>query len=89
MYKRQLHAREWAKLYKPFGWEVIDLRYGGLETRLKTTSMRIRDYLNGELDRIEELEPERLTFDGRERVEDLWMGHFNQYHLMISPNCIG
>lgn len=20
-----LHAREWAKLYKPFGWEVIDL----------------------------------------------------------------
>ncbi len=84
-----LHAREWAKLYKPFGWEVIDLRYGGLETRLKTTSMRIRAYLNGELDRIEELEPERLTFDGRERVEDLWMGHFNQYHLMISPNCIG
>ena len=84
-----LHAREWAKLYKPFGWEVIDLRYGGLESRLKTASMRICAYLNGDLDRIEELEPERLTFDGRERVENLWMGHFNQYHLMVTPNCLG
>ena len=84
-----LHAREWGKLYKAFGWEVLDLRYGGLEARLKTASMRIRAYLDDALDRIEELEAERLTFVGRERVEDLWMGHFTQYQWMVTPNCLG
>ncbi|MBS5480828.1 MAG: beta-N-acetylhexosaminidase [Clostridiales bacterium] len=83
------HAQEWAAWNKPFGWEVLDLRYGGLEARLKTTAARVSAYLRGELGRIEELEPERLTFDGRERVEDLWMGHFNQYHLMVTPNNLG
>lgn len=68
---------------------MLDLRYGGLEARLKTTAARVSAYLRGELGRIEELEPERLTFDGRERVEDLWMGHFNQYHLMVTPNNLG
>lgn len=84
-----LHAREWAKLYKPFGWEVLDLRYGGLEARLKTAAARVSAYALGEIDRIEELEPDRLTFDGRQKIENQWMGHFNQYHFMVTPNCLG
>ena len=84
-----LHAREWTKLYKPFGWEVLDLRYGGLEARLKTAAVRVGAYARGEIGRIEELEPDRLTFDGREAIENRWMGHFNQYHLMVTPNCLG
>lgn len=83
----KLHEREWFKLYKPFGWEVIDLRYGGLETRIKTAILRINAYLNGDINEIEELKPERLTFDGRKDVEDMWLGHFNQYRLMVTPNC--
>ena len=44
--------------------EVLDLRYGGLEARLKTTAAR-GEPTCGRTRRIEELEPERLTFDGR------------------------
>lgn len=83
------HCEEWFKLYKPFGWEVIDLRYGGLETRLKTAISRIDAYLKKEISSIDELVPKRLTFDGREKVDDMWMGHFNQYHFMVTPNCLG
>lgn len=27
-------------MYKPFGWEVLDLRYGGLIARLETMHQR-------------------------------------------------
>ncbi|KAI9249764.1 glycoside hydrolase superfamily [Phascolomyces articulosus] len=30
------HRSLWMKMYKPFGWEVLELRYGGLRTRLET-----------------------------------------------------
>ena len=49
---------------KPFGWEVHDIRYGGLLMRFETAKERILAYLPGELSAIEELEAERLRFDG-------------------------
>lgn len=30
------HRSLWMKMYKPFGWEVLELRYGGLRARLET-----------------------------------------------------
>ncbi|KAI9317432.1 glycoside hydrolase superfamily [Dichotomocladium elegans] len=30
------HRSLWMKMYKPFGWEPLELRYGGLRTRLET-----------------------------------------------------
>ncbi|KAG0176755.1 hypothetical protein DFQ28_005757 [Apophysomyces sp. BC1034] len=30
------HRDIWMKMYKPFGWEILELRYGGLRTRLET-----------------------------------------------------
>ncbi|KAI7862235.1 hypothetical protein BDF14DRAFT_1858446 [Spinellus fusiger] len=30
------HRKMWMKMYKPFGWEALELRYGGLRTRLQT-----------------------------------------------------
>lgn len=30
------HRSMWMKTYKPFGWEVVENRYGGLRTRLAT-----------------------------------------------------
>ncbi|RUS26794.1 family 20 glycoside hydrolase [Jimgerdemannia flammicorona] len=40
------HRGMWMKMYKPFGWEVIELRYGGLRTRLQTMYERIIEYVN-------------------------------------------
>ncbi|KAI9472138.1 MAG: glycoside hydrolase superfamily [Benjaminiella poitrasii] len=35
------HRAMWLKTYKPFGWEVVENRYGGLRVRLETMFDRI------------------------------------------------
>ncbi|WP_324716792.1 beta-N-acetylhexosaminidase [Carboxydochorda subterranea] len=52
----KVHRDTWMATYKPFGWEVIERRYGGLQARLATLADRIAGYLNDELDAIPELE---------------------------------
>ncbi|MBR5314115.1 MAG: beta-N-acetylhexosaminidase, partial [Clostridia bacterium] len=72
---RMSHMTNWFKIYKPLGWDVMDLRYGGLLSRIDTTIYEINAYLNGEFDRLEEFEQERLPFDGVEgpiRYMNLW-----------------
>ncbi|GJJ73833.1 hexosaminidase [Entomortierella parvispora] len=39
------HRSMWHKSNKPFGWEVVELRYGGLQTRLSTMRDRILEYI--------------------------------------------
>ena len=51
------------------GYEVLDLRIGGLESRARTAAERIYMYLNGQLERLEELEEKRLTMDCRPNDE--------------------
>lgn len=54
-----LHRKHWMSMYKPFGWEVLDLRYGGLKSQLETMHMRIVAYLDDtdtEVTDLEELE---------------------------------
>lgn len=41
------HRSMWHKTNKPFGWEVVEMRYGGLRTRLLTMRDRILEYLEG------------------------------------------
>ena len=50
--------------YKPIGWEVIDIRHGGVAARLETAIARVDDYLSGRIECIEELEEARLSFSG-------------------------
>jgi len=56
----KLHYDAWYKDYKAHGFEVIMHRYAGAIERLKYTAEVIRRYLAGELECIEELEPETL-----------------------------
>ena len=63
---RLAHRDAWMEYYKPFGWEVHDIRYGGLSARFDTVKERIEKYLEGKEERIEELEQERLRLDGRQ-----------------------
>ncbi len=57
---RKLHRKMWHNTFKPFGFEVIDVRYGGLISRIDTAIYRIENYLSGEITKIEELEETRL-----------------------------
>lgn len=75
----------WMKTYKPFGWENIDMRFGALISRAETAQCRITEYLNGEIDSIEELCEERLPFVwcGKKAVEDLSLV-VNRYNRYVS-----
>jgi len=46
----------WFRENKPQGFEVQDIRLGGLMQRLATCRERLEQYLSGEIERIEELE---------------------------------
>jgi len=50
-----IHREMWLTTYKPFGWEVVEQRYGGLMLRLETLADRLEAYLDEELDTVPEL----------------------------------
>jgi len=52
---RDEHCALWLSLYKPFGLEVLECRYGGLQARLDGLINRINDYLKGRTRDIPEL----------------------------------
>ncbi|KAE8264166.1 hypothetical protein A4X09_0g7041 [Tilletia walkeri] len=39
------HREMWMSMYHPFGWETVELRYGGFRTRLDTMHARIVRFL--------------------------------------------
>jgi hypothetical protein len=56
------HRNQWFSTYKAFGWEVLDLKYGGLLSRIDSVSIRLLDYCDGKIDVVDELEEEILPF---------------------------
>ncbi|WP_195574207.1 beta-N-acetylhexosaminidase [Paenibacillus sp. 1001270B_150601_E10] len=83
---RASHRSQWLSMFKPFGWEVIDIRYGGVVHRLESAADRIMDYVEGRIERIEELEQERLVFSTRNRFNHQGIGWSSYYLRMASPN---
>jgi hexosaminidase len=61
----RLHRQVWMVQNKPFGFEVICIRYGGLLRRLEEIRLRLQEYLGGDVDRIDELEGGRIGLDER------------------------
>jgi len=71
----------WFDRHKPFGWEVLDRRYGGLRTRLESVSYRLKDYCAGNISKLEELEGERLDFRHNDNGSILY---YNEYLMSSS-----
>lgn len=65
---RASHRKYFFENSKPLGWDVRDFRYGGIIARTETAIYELNEYLSGRLDRIEELELERLPFNGTEGI---------------------
>ena len=70
-YKRCREA-VWDKESKIYGFEVLDIRIGGLLARMETAQRRLLAYAGGRIDSLPELEEERLPYrpvkDGEERT---------------------
>ena len=64
------HRKWWMKINKPFGWEILDLRYGQILMRIDTAISRIKDYIEGNIEKIDELEQERLYFQCKQGLTD-------------------
>ena len=60
----EIHREFWFTVNNPIGWEILDMRYGALLSRLETTISRIEDYLSGKISNIPELEEKQLYYNG-------------------------
>jgi hypothetical protein len=60
---KESHMTAWMRYNKPFGWEVFDIRYGGLLMRFESCRERLSAYISGKISSIPELEAERLRID--------------------------
>ncbi|UQZ33380.1 beta-N-acetylhexosaminidase [Paenibacillus sp. PK3_47] len=83
---RDAHRTLWYSMFKPFGWEVLDIRYGGVLSRLDSAAQRLTDYTAGRIAKIEELEQERLPFSSHNRTNNKGTGWCSYYYRMASPN---
>ena len=80
----ECHREKWFKLYKAFGWDIMDMRYASLVARANSAIIEIKQYLNGELERIEELEETRLPLHGKSGP----INYMNFYGQIVSPSRI-
>lgn len=63
------YQAQWMRENKPHGFDVQDLRLGGLLQRIRSCRARLETYCAGTLDRIDELEEDTLDFfDGGKRI---------------------
>ena len=73
--------RQWMSYAKPFGIERIQARNAALIARLQETALRIREFLDGEIECIEELEC-RLPYSTAANE------HYGRYALVSAGTCI-
>ena len=71
---------EWFKENKAFGWEIHDIRVAGVRARILSCQARLKAYLDGELDTIEELDVDLLP------AEDRTGFMYHMYKVSISPS---
>lgn len=69
------HRAMWMKTYKPFGWEVIEHRYGGVMARFDTLNQRLTDYLDRKISALPELDVKILDPWPKLKNEVIWTGH--------------
>ncbi|MGN7299121.1 beta-N-acetylhexosaminidase [Ferdinandcohnia sp. SAFN-114] len=84
---RKSHRDVWFTVNKPFGWEVLDMRYGGLLSRLETAQYRLNQWLNGHITTLAELEEVRLRYDGPEQFpENVTLGRGETYNRIATAS---
>lgn len=87
---RGSHRAAWKLYHKSFGWEVHDIRYGGLIMRFDTVRETIRQYLAGEIEMIDTLEEERLRFDCLRTSQEHFLNDFlwNKYQAIATTGIL-
>lgn len=84
----QALRHQWFLENKPHGFDVQDLRLGGLLQRVRSCKERLQALCDGEIDRIEELEERQLELFGRGAVQQNRPVCFNAWKLNVTVNSI-
>ena len=71
-----IHRNIWFKYNKDFGFINNDIHYGGMESRIDFAIIKLTSYLEGECEKLDELEEERLE-------KPLWA--FSPYNMIATP----
>jgi len=79
---------QWFKENKPFGFDVQDIRLGGLITRCEHCTQMLVQYLDGEIDVIDELEENLLDYTGEGEKSIVNDRMSLDYKHMITPNVL-
>src|SRR5699024_9312548 len=82
---RNRHRTLWFCMNKRVGWEVIEVRYGGVVSRMDTVEYRIKAWLAGQGPKLEELEEERSYYEGPFEMSEGSLGR-NLYHGIVSAS---
>ena len=84
-----VYRDQWLTDNKPQGFEIQDIRLGGLIQRVKHCIWRLEEYAAGNLTKIDELEEPVLDF--RSTVDEIVPGpvRFNSWARAATANIIG
>lgn len=77
--------QQWFRERKPFGFEVQDIRLGGLMQRVRNCRERLQAFYDGKIDRIEELEEKQLYISEGDSAGPVC---FNSWKRNVSVNLI-
>lgn len=83
----EVYRIQWMQENKPHGFELQDYRLGGLARRVKNCMQQLQAYLDGSLDRIEELEEPVLDIKGEQNVCGEAI-EYNSWATTITANVI-
>lgn len=80
--------KQWKTENKTFGFEIQTIRMGGLDRRLADTARILKQYVNGEISCIEELEEtyQPFCYFEKNNIEEL---NYNLWSDIVSPSVIG
>ena len=78
---------QWLKENKGFGVEILDVRIGGLSSRVDTVEYILKEYLAGRMEKIYELEEGRIEyFCGRLEGDDVYAPLHNVWSTLYTVN---
>lgn len=83
----EAYRTQWMRENKPHGFDVQDIRLGGLARRVRSCRERLLQYLDGKLARIEELEEPMLHHSGNPDAPS-GPASFNSWGSNASANVI-
>ena len=76
----------WFKENKGYGWEIQDMRFGGLRRRIESCQRRLLEYVEGKIERIPELEEKILDFLGGKDTFDYNQTQLSWWYSLITTN---